>query len=111
MGRKELAKPTAPLGEGCERSPQRVGRDHGESKRSPPKLFWFLVPEDRQSHQSDGDDPEDDIFSPVFFFLFSHKCSTAYLKSWFKCCSDFPAGSAFMVLIPQRQRGLSAYSA
>src|ERR1700756_680611 len=64
------------------------------------KLSRFLVPEDRQSHQGDSDDPENDVFSPVFFFLFSHRCSTAYLKSWFKCSSNFPQGHDLTVLIP-----------
>ncbi len=84
--------------------------DDDEGSRFPPRLFRFLVPEDRQSHQGDSDDPEDEIFSPVLFSLFSHKCSTAYLKSWFKCSSDFQAGYAITVLIPQRQRVLAAYS-
>src|ERR1700756_456487 len=107
---KELANASASSRDDCERSPERVGRDHEKCKRSPPRLSRFLVPEDRQSHQGDGDDPENDVFSPVLFFLFSHRCSTAYLKSWFKCCSDFPEGCAFTVSIPQRQRAHAACS-
>ena len=31
------------------------------------------VPEDRQSHQRDGDDPQNDVFAAVFFFFLGHK--------------------------------------
>src|SRR4051812_1882795 len=66
-----------------------------------PQLFRFLVPEDRQSYERDGDDPENDVFGAVFFFLFSHKCSTAYMKCCFKCSSDVVLGTALRVLIPR----------
>lgn len=75
-----------------------------------PKLSRFLIPEDRQRDQGDRDDPENDVFGAILFFLFSHRCSTAYLKSWFKCCSDFPTGHAFMVLILRLQRELAVCS-
>lgn len=52
-------------------------------------LSRLLVPVDRQSYQGDCDDPEDDVFGAILFFGFSHKRSTAYLKSCFKCRSDF----------------------
>lgn len=56
----------------------------------PPGLFGLLIPEDRQCDQGNRDDPEDDIFSAIFLFGFSHKRNTAYMKSGFKCCSEFP---------------------
>src|SRR5579863_1958890 len=54
------------------------------------RLLRLLVPEDRKSDQENGDNPEHDIFSAIFFLGFGHKRSTAYMKPWFKCCSDFP---------------------
>lgn len=52
-------------------------------------LSRLLVPEERERNQGNGDDPEHDVFSAIFFFRFGHRRSTAYMKLWFKCRSDF----------------------
>ncbi len=63
-------------------------------------LSRLSVPEDRHGHQKCRDDPKNDIFRGIFLFLFSHKCSTAYMKPCFKSRREFVSQHCFTVLIP-----------
>src|ERR1700751_5353185 len=73
------------------------------ARNTPVSCAWGLsrlsIPEDRHGYENERDDPENDIFCPIFLFLFCHKWSTAYMKPGFKSPCDFLTNPGFMVLI------------
>jgi hypothetical protein len=72
------------------KGPHREGSkawDHLAGKTGP--LFRLLVPVNGDANQNHRDDPQNNVFTLVFFLFFSHRGSTAYLKIRFKCCFDF----------------------